>query len=339
MIANYSQCSIKCWHHDGMWRQASPAPLSEFDQGISVTAGPGNLVAVERGGIEKKEFGSYLFGEVDVPAIEASDSPIEAYDSTRSLQLNPKHPVVAVLVGFIGSKLEDVRQELARQAKEARRTEEARRLAIEAQKIADLLNEDFRKIRQRLQEIRAASASPGAVGAIFGNSEAGGAQPDAWVAGTSEPGRVAATGKGGDGSGRKGRTPPSVTARGERDDTGNESVDPAGGNGRARTRPRGGFSVEYRNLGDDEDRSRYDEGNLTILINLDHSVVKSALGEGNVEDISFRRLSYEIAFSEYAMALGYEICKQDPNIPADDLLYEVRSTLNRVAAVAASLYR
>jgi hypothetical protein len=39
------------------------------------------------------------------------------------------------------------------------------------------------------------------------------------------------------------------------------------------------------------------------------------------------------------MALGYEMLKQDPNISADDLLYEVRSTLNRVAASAAALYR
>jgi hypothetical protein len=53
----------------------------------------------------------------------------------------------------------------------------------------------------------------------------------------------------------------------------------------------------------------------------------------------FRRLSYEIAFSEYAMALGYELLKQDLNMPADDLLYEVRSSLNRVAASAAPLYR
>ena len=57
------------------------------------------------------------------------------------------------------------------------------------------------------------------------------------------------------------------------------------------------------------------------------------------EESGFRRLSYEIAFSEYAMALGYELLKQDPNMPADDLLYEVRSSLNRVAASAAPLYR
>ena len=42
---------------------------------------------------------------------------------------------------------------------------------------------------------------------------------------------------------------------------------------------------------------------------------------------------------EYAMGLGYEISRQDPNIAADDLLYEVRTTLNRVSTAAVALYR
>ena len=37
------------------------------------------------------------------------------------------------------------------------------------------------------------------------------------------------------------------------------------------------------------------------------------------------------------MARGYEMLKLDPDIPADDLLYEVRSSLNRIAAAAAAL--
>ena len=52
-----------------------------------------------------------------------------------------------------------------------------------------------------------------------------------------------------------------------------------------------------------------------------------------------RPVGYEIAFSEYAMALGYEMTKDDPDMPADDLLYEVRSSLNRVAGAAIGLYR
>ncbi len=83
----------------------------------------------------------------------------------------------------------------------------------------------------------------------------------------------------------------------------------------------------------------YDPGAFAILINLDHPVLAAARGDGSVEETTFRRLSYEIAFSEYAMSLGYEMAKQDPAIPADDLLYEVRSSLNRISVSAASLYR
>lgn len=144
------------------------APLPQGEQGITVTSGLGNLVAIERAGIEAKEFGNYLFGEIDVPALEKHASPIEPYDPTRSLQLNPQHPVVAVLLGFIGSKLEEVRASLVRRSKEARKTEQARRLAMEADKIAQILNDDFRKISDRLHEIRAASSRRGATQAQFG---------------------------------------------------------------------------------------------------------------------------------------------------------------------------
>jgi len=142
--------------------KVSAAPLPSVEQGISVTAGLGNLVAIERAGIESKEFGNYLFGEIDVPALENHPSPIEPYDPTRSLQLNPQHPLIAVLLGFIGSKLEEVRTALVRRSREARKTEQARRLAAEADKIAEILNEDFRKISERLHQIRAASSRKGA---------------------------------------------------------------------------------------------------------------------------------------------------------------------------------
>ena len=96
--------------------------------------------------------------------------------------------------------------------------------------------------------------------------------------------------------------------------------------------------MEYRELGEEEDRSKYDPTTLTILINLVHPAVRNAVRSLGVEDANFRRMSYEIAFTEYSMALGYEMAQRDPDIPADDLLYEVRATLNRVAASAAALY-
>lgn len=129
-----------------------------------------------------------------------------------------------------------------------------------------------------------------------------------------------------------------MRAIGDRSDGGQQSVDPAGNEGRNKKRPRGGFQVGYEELGADEGRSFFDEPSLRILINLDNPVIKTALKNGDVQDVAFRRLSYEIAFSEYAIALGRIALRQDPDLPADDLLWEIRNSLNRVAAAAQSLY-
>lgn len=321
--------------------QVSATPLLPNEQGIAITAGLGNLVAIETAGIEVKEFGNYLFGSVDVPALESTDSRMEAYNPTRSLQLNPQHPVVCVLLPFIGSKLEEVRKLQVQKLREAQKTEEARRLTVEARRIAEILNEDFKRVMGRLNDIRSASAKPGGVGAHFGDSSQSGDEDGVWVEGTTIPGVLEVP------SGRdapavnlaRGRPDPGVGREGHPKEHGEAAVDPAGGRGIKTRHPRGGFSVDFRHLGDDSDRSKFDRTSLSILINLDHPVVKSALRGGKVEDVSFRRLAYEIAFTEYSVALGYEMAEQDPDIPADDLLYEVRSTLNRVSVSAAPLYR
>lgn len=315
------------------------APLPEAEQGIVVTAGPMNLVAVERAGLENKEFGAYIFGEVDVPNLENASTPLAPYDSSRSLQLNLEHPVALELVGFIGSKVEKVRMDLVRRAKEARKSEVARRLEQHAQQIADLLNSDFNSMRDRLINIRSVGSRPGNSGAQFGGGATSSDAVDDWVRGTQEPGRVDRPQRQvtqGDGVGRPA---PDIPAAGAQDPAGGNPVDPSGGGDGPHRKPRGGFRVVYQALGRSEQRSRYDERSLSILINLDHPVLSAALTEDGVEELGFRRLSYEIAFSEYSMALGYELLKQDPGMPGDDLLYEVRSSLNRVASSAAALYK
>ncbi|MFC1720108.1 ATP-binding protein [Pseudomonadota bacterium] len=319
----------------------SRTPLEETERGITVTAGIGNTVGLEDCGISRKEHGSYLFGEIDVPSLETFDTPIEPYDDSRSLQLNPEHPVVGILVGFIGSKLEYVRKEIAKKYREAKQTEEARRLTQAADKIAEVLNEDFLKVKKRLDEIRSAASKSGASTSLFGNTNPADEELGDWSEGIDEKGIVEQT------EGRPEseeppaphapRPDPEIAKRGKPDPSGDETVSPKGGEGKKK-KPRGGFQVEYEHLGQDEDRSLYDSVALKIIINLDHPIVASAINSAGIEDLSFRRLSYEIAFSEYSMALGYEMAQQDPDIPADDLLYEVRSTLNRISRRAAILY-
>jgi len=330
--------------------KVSAAPLPAVEQGISVFAGLGNLVAIERAGVEGKEYGNYLFGEIDVPTLEGHPSPIEPYDPTRSLQLNPQHPVVAVLVGFIGAKLEEVRADLVRKSKEARKSEQSRRLAQEADKIAELLNTDFRKVSERLHEIRAASSRKGAAQSRIAAQSADN-EPDSWTQGIEQPGVLLKTPRTPRPDPDPGpdvddppkpptpRPPPNLKKPGQPDEAGDNAVDPVGGDAGKRRRPQGGFRVEHKNVGVEAERSLYDPTTLTIIINLDHPLVSAGLGQGSVEDATFRRLSYEIAFSEYALGLGYELSQQDPNMAPDDLLYEVRSTLNRISTAAVSLYR
>lgn len=193
-------------------------------------------------------------------------------------------------------------------------------------------------MRQRLREIQAVSSVKGAAAGRFGNAAAGGSEPTSWVKGTKTPGDVTATTPGKEGNGPKGRKPPKIAVAGEPNKDGKNAVDPAGEDGN-RKKPQGGFWVDFRNLGADERRSNYDPTTLAIVINLDHPVVAAALSGASVEDLAFKRLSYEIAFTEYSMALAYEMANEDPEIPADDLLFELRDSLNRVSRSAAALYR
>lgn len=322
----------------------SPTPLAKIEQGVSISAGFGNLVAIETGGIENKELGNYLFGEVDVPMLETFDTPIEPYNSTRSMELNILHPVAQALVTFIGANLEKVRRIHLKSLNEARKTEQSRRLAKEANKIAELLNSDFQQVMNKLDHIRSVSSKIGSIDADFGSASSGGTNEDAWIEGIQTPGNIATPSNvqpeviSDNNDQQPPREDPVIPAEGHPEDNGNSSVDPAGGKTTKRKKPRGGFSVEYRNLGKDSDRSKYDKTTLTILINLDHPAVSNALNNSAVEDVNFRRLSYEIAFSEYSIAFGYALADDDPDIPADDLLFDVRSTLNRISTSAASLY-
>lgn len=313
-------------------------PLDESFLGVAITSGLGNLVARESCAIERKPHGQSIFGEIDIPAIESADSPIEPFDSSRSLKLNPSHPVAAVLIGFLGSKLEFVRKEIAERERAAQDNERARRLKNEADKIAEVLNQDFSRMKERLSAVQGGSSRSGSVASLHGSNADGGVEMTDWAAGFQELGDVPDQNSSADQGRGEGSESPDIATQGELNPLGNSSVDPVGGRGKNARRPSGGFAVVYRPLGEASDRSKYESGTLTIIINLDHAVVMTALDSSGVEDPKFRRLSYEIAFSEYSIGLGYELIKQDPAMPPDDVLYEVRASLNRVSSMAANLY-
>ena len=57
-------------------------------------------------------------------------------------------------------------------------------------------------------------------------------------------------------------------------------------------------------MGEVSERARYIEAEQAIHINLEHPQIAAAKGNFSVEDPSFKRLAYEVAFSEYAIAIA-----------------------------------
>ncbi len=316
----------------------SKAPLPLREAAVFVYTAPGVLVGIEKGGIENKEMANYIFGEVETPSIETFNTEIAPYNPTRDLTLNPQHPVVNILQPFIGKNLEIVRKELVQQLQEARKTEEAKRLSELSNRMADIINEDFASIERRLLTIKSRVSQPYDAKATYGGSGLSGDEDETYIEGTQVNGLVQtkdspkeATSK------QNSKPPPDIPKAGKPDDLGDDKIDPVGGEGKKR-RPRGGFNVEYRPLGQDSRRSQFVQEERLILINLDHPIINAAKDKYGSGSETFIHITYDIAFSEYAIALVTDMALDDPGMPADEGMYEIRDILDRVSRLAAKVY-
>lgn len=329
--------------------RAAVAPLEPEQRGVQVTVGAGNLVAIETAGVDTKEYGNRLFGEVDCPALDdPSYDPVSAYSPNRDLTLNKAHPVAMALTAFIGASLEQVRTELVEQGRQARADAEAKRLRATTSAIEEILNADLGAMRDRLEDplgnIRRRTPLPAPAGGQEPDDTSFTPDPDGehlgvtdGVLGTSEiicppnP-EPQPTPPGGEDHEDRGDL---ASPAGRPDPAGDEMITPAGGKGS--NRPRGGLAVETGHLGADYDRYHWDKASRVITINLDHPVVTAARAVQD-DETAFRRLCYEIAFTAYAIALTDLQLERDAAMDAQDAMYEVRQALGRVWRQAEALY-
>lgn len=91
-------------------------------------------------------------------------------------------------------------------------------------------------------------------------------------------------------------------------------------------------------MGAEESRAKYERDNRTIYINLDHAQIATAERRAGLEDPSFRRLAYEVAFTEYAIALASEMAATGYYLDIVDPITDIRATVNRLAVAGAALY-
>ncbi|MBI4657648.1 MAG: ATP-binding protein [Verrucomicrobia bacterium] len=324
--------------------KVSKTPLDEDLRGISVYS-KGVWHETTLGGSEGREMSHYIFGEIDVPKLDEDRSPIAAFDVSRSMRLNPDSELVRAIHAFIGSKVEFVRRKLCDADRKRRAEDEERKLAEHASEIARVINEDFDGFRQRVTRARA--KAPGG-GDAFKTQGHGGDSDDDLLLGTDLPAvPLPPTDKVLIDIESKPRAPepPDVIPPApppkppvlEGPPDAEKKGQPAGGTD-ARRRSKGGFQVKFKPMGAESQRADYFAPERTIYINLDHPQIKAARGSSSIEDPTFKRLSYEVAFSEYSIALAQEMVAHGEFYDLTDPIVEIRDTLNRIARKGALLY-
>jgi hypothetical protein len=285
----------------------------------------------------------YIFGQIDVPALASDKSKVAAFDMSRSMQLNRSNTLVMVLFGFLGNQVEIVRRSLVEEERRKRQTAEAKKLAREAEQISKLINEDFSTHMSRLKALQSKSRGKRDLLSQLMNTDKdeqllteGGDLPGT----TLEDGLAAPSTGLGDGPFQAEPSSPSdpvklLLPESSSDVEKGRKEDQKGRRGSA---PGGGFSVRFREIGDGEARAKYERDERTIYINLDHPQIRHAMRTDGMEAPGFRRLCYEVAFTEYAIALAREMILAGEYYELDEPVIDVRDTLDRVTRAAAHLY-
>ena len=134
--------------------KVSKSPLELEQQGIAIMS-DGVWHENTLAGLEKKEFANFMFGEIDVPKLNADNSNISPFDLSRSMTLNRSNEMVLSIPSFVGSSVESVRRELVTAEKARRAGEEARQLERHASEISEIINTDFSDFKTKLKQVHA----------------------------------------------------------------------------------------------------------------------------------------------------------------------------------------
>jgi hypothetical protein len=277
-------------------------PVHQQIQGIAIYA-DSVWVANSNGGLTNKDMINYLFGDIDVPTLDNNNSQIAAFDSSRSLQLNPKLPMVQQLEAFISQCLEKVRLELVKEKRKLERDVKLRSLNDSASRMAEALNQACHEIYEQLPAIKNTLAGKGS--------------------------RLLPDPKGTETVGGEGKP------KGPRRTPGSNKSTPANaGTKKASRQPSNKvhrlFDVGFDYQGATNPRASYDRDAHRIIINLDHPQIQFVF-KTKGESGEFLRLCYEAAQSEFILALAEELTQADKLLSPSDVLHTFRDASDRIS--------
>ena len=269
--------------------KVSPTPLDDDTRGIDILS-HGIWHETTLAGIERKENANQIFGQIDVPTLEDGEWPIPAFDNTRNNTLNRQNPVVVVLLGWLSKELEEVRSELVRQAREKRQSEMEAKLAKEADRISNILNQDFAQQEMELEMTQRVKRSRG----------------------SNVPGNIPRP---------KPTVPPENKPKPRKDPSGED---------KKRRKAVFSIEFERITAEQNRSRYAGDTKTIFINLDHPQIASALETGGNTTDSRQFREVCYEVAAVEYAIALPYEKLEKDELYPAADALFDVRETIDRV---------
>lgn len=328
--------------------KVAKTPLSSDLQGVAIYS-DGVWYETTMAGSERKDLAGLIFGEVEVPMLnEQGTADIPAFDLSRRMSLNKMNPVVQSLHAFIGLHIEEVRKKLVERENERRKSEEARKLQTEADKIAEIINHDFDEFSAKLKTAQAKIAGTidiskrDVVGEGDETALTSGEELSAVVEKLSgpvpDPEGIEEVDRDSDEHKGPHDREPEKKGNFRVDEVEDEKLAKEIGSKKKKRSKSGGFRVDFKDGGVVAARASYESESRTIWINLEHPQIATALSAGGVDDIRFKRLAYEVAFSEYAIGLVQELNNIQYYFDISDAIYAVRETLNRISRAGAQLY-
>jgi hypothetical protein len=292
----------------------SPDELGRDDNTIAVLC-HGFLHAATLAGRSRAPLVEYLFGEVEVPALDDDPGPVPPFDNTRSLALNSQNPRVQALEAWLGECIDEVLAKLVEREKRRQKAREARLLRRVAGSIKTFLDQDFLAIQESL--------------------------PWASLPAARKPGPQPGADAGQDGrtpAGRPSGKHPSLVKRGLRwlrrllRGRSRREAAPA-------RPPRGlpvEFAIRYVRDGAKAARAAYDPVEGLITLNRDHPQLRTAEREAGIESSTYKMLCYDIAFTEYALAVADNLARQaaayHQELDTSELVQKILDRLGRRAA-------
>lgn len=318
----------------------SAIPLPEESRGISIFSN-GVWHASTLAGAERREMAEHITGSLDVPALDSDDQSPAAFNASRSMSLNPLNPLVAEVFAFVSHHVEVVRKRIVAEKNEARESERSRQLEREANRIAQLLNEDFASFRKSLRQASASVAPIGGDRATGSRAAVSDVDEDPLelLMGIGEESGTPTALAPSDGvhhATTLKNEPATVNPLLRPNESGVHHGSPRRGRYAASSQS-GGIRVDFDHAGIAADRATYVGSTRTIYINLDHPQIAKAAAGQSVDCNDFRQLAFEVAVTEYSIALAQELANRSFYIDPSDAISDIRDSIGRISRRAASM--